>query len=231
MARRSACHKAISKQEWMASQQRQLARWHHSAATLEAQRKILHDRYFSCIQRLLPDLGEHSEIVEIGSGPACFSQEIPIGHKTLIDPLLDDVRRIYPGALPKGATYLNRAAEAIPLPSHCVDLVICMNVLSFAINPEEILHEIARLLKPGGRLLLAVQISSPFIARLHYLAHCLLPILHDHIRPYRFCQRAMEHTISRHLQIDEQITIVRHHWLNPFADNEQLFVCSPLAET
>ena len=230
MARRRATHRAISKPEWLASQQRQLTRWHDSAATLEAQRQLLHERYFSAIQRLLPELDADSEIVEIGSGPACFCREIPVGHKTLIDPLLDDVRRIHPGALPKDAVYINRAAESIPLPSHCVDLVICMNVLSFSLNPEEILHEIARLLKPEATALLAVQISSPLAARLHYAARNLLPFLRDHTRPYRFCQRAMEHTISRHLTIDEQITIVRRPWYHPFGDDELLFACTPQPE-
>jgi len=229
MARRRACHKAISKEEWLVSQQRQLSGW-SNASILEKQRKQLHDRYFQSIQHLLPTLDEQSEIAEIGSGPVCFSQEIPIGHKTFIDPLLDDFRRIYPGALPKNAVYINSAAEAIALPKHCVDLVLCMNVLSFALNPEEILHEIGRLLKPEGVLLLAVQVSSPLIARLHYLGRCLLPMFHDYVRPYRFCHNAIQHTIARHLQINKQIIIVRHQRFNPFADDEYLFACSPLPE-
>ncbi|MDX8414280.1 MAG: methyltransferase domain-containing protein [Mariprofundales bacterium] len=227
MARHKVCHQAISKEDWLASQQRQLDGW-LDAEMLETQRTVLHDRYFEAIQRLLPRLDEGSEIVDIGSGPVCFSQEIPLGHKTFIDPLLDDLRRVYPGSMPKDAVYLNSAAEGITLPSNCVDLVICMNMLSFSKNPEEVMYEISRLLKPNGVLLLAVQISSSLVARLHYFGNRLFPFVRRHTRPYRFCQHAMEHTIARHLQINECISIVRRHPLKLFGDHECLFSCSPL---
>jgi len=229
MARHKARHHAISKEDWLASQQQQLAGWCDSAR-LEAQRKLLHDRYFVRIQPLLPPLDEGSEIVEIGSGPVCFSQEIPQGHKTFVDPLLDDLRRIYPGSMPKDAVYLNRAVEGVSLPNNCVDLIICMNMLSFSKNPEEVLYEVSRLLKPNGVLLLVVKITSSLVARLHYVGNRLLPFVRNHTRPYRFCQRAMEHTIARHLQINERIAVVRHHPLNLFGDHEYLFACSPLGD-
>jgi len=228
MAHHKAHHHAISKEEWLTSQQRQLDGW-AGAPMLEAQRKILHDRYFTAIDHLLPDLDDSSEIIDIGSAPICFSQEIVGGHKTFVDPLLDDFRRIYPGSMPQDAVYLNCAAEAIALPGHCVDVVVCINVLSFSRNPEEVLHEISRLLKPNGVLLLAVQISAPWLARWHYTSSRLFPFLRKHTRPYRFCQRAMEHTIARHLQINERICIARHHPLKLFGDHEYLFSCSPLA--
>ncbi|MDQ6963887.1 MAG: class I SAM-dependent methyltransferase [Mariprofundales bacterium] len=228
MARRRPRHRGVSKEEWLLSQQQQLDGW-SDIATLDTQRRRLHDNYFELIHSLLPPLDESSEIVEIGSGPVCFSQEIAVGHKTFVDPLLDDLRRLYPGAMPKDAVYLNTPAEEIPLPSHCIDVVICMNTLSFSENPEEVLYEVARLLKSDGVLLLAVQISSSLMARAHYFGCRVFPLLRSYTRPYRFDYQAMYHTVSRHLHVDESRSLAKPHPLNLFGDHEYLFICSPMS--
>lgn len=48
---------------------------------------------------------------------------------------------------------------AFPFPNQTFDSALCNQVLEHVFNPEEFLHEIARVLKPGGRLLLTV----PFV--------------------------------------------------------------------
>ncbi len=228
MVLRRACRRAIGKAEWLASQQRQLEFW-RDQQVFEARRRYLHEYYFAEIQAHLPPLDEESEIIEIGSGPICLSQEIPVGHKTYIDPLLDDYRRRYPGVLPQEGVFLSAAAEDIPLPDHCADLILCLNVLSFTLNPEIVLHEMGRLLKPGGVLLLAVRLSSPLAARLHYFGRRLIPALWRYLRPYRFSRSAMEHSIARHLEILEVVPLVRAGRFRFFADDEVLFVCGACA--
>ncbi len=44
------------------------------------------------------------------------------------------------------------SAEAIPLPDACVDAVFCECFLSAAGDPDQVLHEARRVLRPGGRL-------------------------------------------------------------------------------
>ncbi|RMH52794.1 MAG: class I SAM-dependent methyltransferase [Zetaproteobacteria bacterium] len=227
MPHRRACRRAISKTEWLESQARQLACW-GGGDVLDAARERLRARYLDRLRSWLPPLDEESEIIEIGCGPACLSREIGPGHKTLVDPLLDDIRRRFPGALPEDAAYINCAAESIPLPGRCADLILCINTLSFTQNPEIVLHEIARLLKPEGVVLLSVLVCAPLVARLHYLARRLLPPLRRRLRPYRFSRVAMEHTIARHLRIDRVAPVVerRGWWLSP-ADDELLILCGP----
>eukprot|EP00439_Symbiodinium_sp_Y106_P065633 s33_g10.t1 len=43
---------------------------------------------------------------------------------------------------------------SIPLPDESFDLVICTDVLEHVLNPKRAMHEMGRLLKPGGMVLL-----------------------------------------------------------------------------
>jgi len=51
----------------------------------------------------------------------------------------------------------------IPLPDACVDAIVCTEVLEHTVDPVLVLDEFARLLKPGGRLLL----TAPLLSFLH----------------------------------------------------------------
>jgi SAM-dependent methyltransferase len=51
----------------------------------------------------------------------------------------------------------------IPLPSGSFDAVLCTEVIEHVIDPMKVVFELARLLKPGGKLLL----TSPLLSHLH----------------------------------------------------------------
>jgi SAM-dependent methyltransferase len=51
----------------------------------------------------------------------------------------------------------------IPLPDQALDAIVCTEVIEHVVDPMSVINEFARLLKPGGRLLL----SSPLLSSLH----------------------------------------------------------------
>jgi len=57
--------------------------------------------------------------------------------------------------------------EAVPFRDGCADAVVCTEVLEHVLRPEQVVRECARLLRPGGRLIL----SMPFLARVHADPH------------------------------------------------------------
>lgn len=51
----------------------------------------------------------------------------------------------------------------LPFPDHCFDAVFCLEVLEHVPEPAQVMEEISRVLKPGGR----AWISMPFLYPLH----------------------------------------------------------------
>merc|ERR1712232_1138059 len=55
----------------------------------------------------------------------------------------------------------------IPLPNNSVDVIICEQVLEHILHPVEAVREMARLLRPGGMLLITVP-YGPYLHNLPY---------------------------------------------------------------
>ncbi|MCS6940371.1 MAG: class I SAM-dependent methyltransferase [Roseiflexaceae bacterium] len=51
---------------------------------------------------------------------------------------------------------INAAGEALPLPDSAFDAVVCWDVIEHVQSPDEVLNEIARVLRPGGVALMTV---------------------------------------------------------------------------
>lgn len=51
---------------------------------------------------------------------------------------------------------INAAGEALPLPDALFDAVVCWDVIEHVQSPDRVLHEIARVLRPGGVALVTV---------------------------------------------------------------------------
>ena len=73
---------------------------------------------------------------------------------------LDLSRKMLTEAAPKLAPYNGRAvlmhqpAEALPFPDDTFDMVTCLEALEFMMHPVAVLHEMVRVLRPGGLLVL-----------------------------------------------------------------------------
>ena len=81
-----------------------------------------------------------------------------------------------------GADYVG-TAEKTGLPDQSYDLVVCTQVLEHCADPWQALHEIRRILRPGGHLL----VSAPHVWFFH-------PHPKDH---WRFTQQGLAHLCER----------------------------------
>lgn len=66
-----------------------------------------------------------------------------------------------------GVRFICSVTDMAPVPDGSYDTVVCSEVLEHVVAPGAALSEIARVLKPGGRLVLTV----PFLGRLHEEPH------------------------------------------------------------
>ncbi|MDX8401772.1 MAG: class I SAM-dependent methyltransferase [Mariprofundaceae bacterium] len=216
-------HSPISRQRWQKAQQRVLDHWRHQP--LGDARERLKARWLPWIERAAEGLGDDARILELQSGPVCLTQFLPFGEKTWQDTLIEDWRRMFPGELPEGR-HLVHPPESLPLPDGHFDLVVCLDGLTLTWNPEMALHEAARVLKPGGRFLLGIEIHPPLEARLRYFAEHWLPALCRGPRPYAYTMRGIRHTLARHFTTRHaELVEVSRGWLPWLKREEHVFLC------
>lgn len=105
-------------------------------------------------------------IVEVGSGPHGVVRYLfnNARLKLGVDPLL---HKFDEAPEPDTKTsYIAAVGEMIPVKDEAADLVFCINVLDHVMDAHEILLEIRRILKPGGKLVLEVHTFPRVLAPL-----------------------------------------------------------------
>lgn len=113
------------------------------------------------VQRVLNEAGiedqrffEGKVVADIGPGPLGFPDACPARVSIGVEPLAEEYAR-HGLLLPDSpALYLSVGAECVPLASHSVDVVLARNSLDHVDDPDQVLREIQRLLRPGGTLIL-----------------------------------------------------------------------------
>lgn len=107
---------------------------------------------------------EASTVLEIGPGTGANSRHLVPGTRVYaLEPsraMHDQLRERY-AASGIDVTILPAGAEDIPLPDASVDEVICSLVLCTVEDPERVLEEIRRVLRPGGRFRFVEHVAAP----------------------------------------------------------------------
>lgn len=102
------------------------------------------------------------DVLDIGPGCVGFPDAAALVARRSfgLDPIAGDYRAA--GLLlDSDAIYLPAPAERIPLLSDTIDAVVCRNSLDHVDRPRTVLAEIARVLRPGGTLILNVDLDHP----------------------------------------------------------------------
>jgi SAM-dependent methyltransferase len=119
------------------------------------------------VRRILREAGIEDDgffagkvVAEIGPGPVGFPEACGAATALAIEPLAP--RLAAAGLLLGGgeAVYLACGAEDIPLLDASVDAVVARNSLDHVADPEAVLAEVKRLLRPGGTLILNVDVEG-----------------------------------------------------------------------
>jgi SAM-dependent methyltransferase len=99
-------------------------------------------------------------VVDIGPGPLGFPDACPARVSIGVDPLAE--RFAEHGLLlpDTRALYLSSGGEQIPLVSASVDVVLARNSLDFVDDPEQVLREAQRILRPAGTLIALFDVDS-----------------------------------------------------------------------
>jgi SAM-dependent methyltransferase len=103
---------------------------------------------------------QHARVLDVGAGEAPYAELF--AHTDYVT--LDWESSPHEGAQ---RAAISASADAIPLPDADVDVVVLTQVLEHVRRPAVVIGEIARVLRPGGRLFATV----PFVWELHEEPH------------------------------------------------------------
>jgi SAM-dependent methyltransferase len=103
-------------------------------------------------------------VVDVGPGPLGFPDACPARVSIGVEPLAERFREHGLISAHGAAVYLAVGAEAIPLVSGSVDVVVTRNSLDHVTSPRAVADEVARILRPGGTLLVSVDVDHPATA-------------------------------------------------------------------
>ena len=150
------------------------------------------------------------KILDLGSGPAGIAKGLHLMlEKEIIknckiiatDPLMDFFKKeISLLKEDENLKLLSNKGEAIELPDSSVDIILSTNVLDHCDNPDAVIHECRRILKPGGLFCPSVHVVYSY---LHYFTQYIKYFDHNH--PHHFTEKQMKKKLK--LEFDNVDTV------------------------
>lgn len=210
---------------WRAAQRKEEGFWRR-AGVLEPQMQRVLERYRPVIEQVAARMPETGAVLDIGCGPTCAGRLFPAAQHTFLDPLMDAYREVYAGSLPEGELLAARAEE-IPKPDGSYDVVISVNSLDHMIDPDTVLREVRRVLRPDGVFLLGLFLHSPPVAAVRKVVDRLLPFAREDAHPYHFTRASARALLERHFRVEREVLVFRKsNALVPALHREdRMFVC------
>lgn len=210
---------------WQSAQKKEDDFWRREGVLQPQVERVLH-RYGPTIVELARSLPERPDILDIGCGPTCAGRLFPAGNKVFLDPLMDSYREVYADTLPNGELIAARAEE-IPKADASFDVVTSFNSLDHMVDPDSVLAEVVRVLRPGGMFLLGLFLHSPFIATLRKGVDRFLPFAREDAHPYHYTRSSTREMLRRHLDIEREVLAFRKDdaWVPAFHREDRLFIC------
>lgn len=130
------------------------------AKSPEESRKVLLDachwdgfKRYAVTLSLPEDAFQGKRVLDLGCGPFCGLIGFADCEKFGADHLADEYRRIGYPLDDHGIAYAAACGERLPYPHAYFDVVTCINALDHVDRPGAVIREIARVLKPDGRLM------------------------------------------------------------------------------
>ena len=135
------------------------------------------DPFFRRLEGFLKQKGQHRELVlDLGAGPGSISDYVAAAGFDLIAFDIDKVVLCQVAA--RHPAVLGNA-QCLPFRDSYFNKVICINVIEHIADPQQVLQEVQRILRQGGRLFLSVPCRKgiPKIFGVIYakLAHLVMP--------------------------------------------------------
>jgi SAM-dependent methyltransferase len=135
---------------WKSAQKAEKASWNIED---EATRIEKIERETARYPKLRIDMGldrirtDNKILLEIGGGPIGVIYDMPAKQKYIVEPLTEEYKEYWPCPY-----HMSALGEDLPFDDEQIDLVLISNALDHCEDPQEVLEEVKRVLRPGGFL-------------------------------------------------------------------------------
>jgi SAM-dependent methyltransferase len=165
---------------WQQAQKGELEFWQdiylHKKEDLEHYQPITTEKSIDFFQKTIRRFNvnfasfDRQKVADVGCGPygiikglseySSQTKEINLGTVYGLDPLVNEYLKF--NTLPQNDRfqYFACQGESIPLENNTLDLAFCINVIDHVENPDRVIEEIYRVLKPGGEFCCAVHVVT-----------------------------------------------------------------------
>jgi len=133
-------------------------------------------------------------ILDVGCGPTGICYFLDAKTNFGLDPVADQYEQ-WNGHWGKKIQLVPGTGEKMPFTNDSIDTVFCINCIDHTLDPDAILREISRVLKPGGLLVFHVDLDSP-LRKLHKLVNRRCGTMHPHSLSYEWLVRKLERNFN-----------------------------------
>lgn len=225
-------HKGKSKQRWALAQKVEMESISRQKCQqqLAKTREQANARYMPHIKSWSNAMADDGHILDLACGAICLANEIESGRKVFLDPLLDFLRRELPGALPDlpDEQVLATEAERMSFEDQSFDMVLFLRGVNHVHNPELVLHEVERVLKADGVLLISAVVWPVFLSRMFYWLSPWISLSMVNKQLYCYARRGIYKTLDRHFEIVSETRLPVMPWYSP--SREYFYVCKQKVE-
>ena len=204
---------SITNARWELAQHEEFAWW--SPEFFDKQNIEIKQKYsdiFTSIEQQI-NIQDDWNILDVGCGPTCISLLFTKGEKYGIDSLLDEYKTRL--TLPTGIKLSVGIGENIKFKNNFFKIVVCRNALDHTKNPKRVIKEINRVLELGGYFIHAVNVCSPFVAKMHKYVERKNSKLKETAHPHFFTADEIGGLLS------DRFTILDKKWITKINTESQ----------
>ena len=112
-------------------------------------------KIYEFMYRWIPEQIRGKEVLEIASGPGVLAKRVAPAAKTMVATDYSDgmIAEASKGSCPENLRFEKADAIALPYADSSFDAVVIANALHIVPDPEKVLNEISRVLRPDGLLI------------------------------------------------------------------------------